>query len=136
MIKKFLYHPFLRFLFVGGLNTAFGYLVYAFLVYLIKNAYIAVILATIVGILFNFKTYGSLVFKSKDNAKLKRFFAVYLCTMVVQISLLKALTSAGVSNSYVAGGILTLPMALMSFLLMRKFVFAQVQESTAEKTAG
>lgn len=112
---------------MGGLNTIFGYLTYAFFVYLIKNPYVSVVLATLVAVLFNFRTYGSLVFKSKDTSRLYRFFAVYLSMMMLQIILLKILISIGVSDSYVAGGILTLPMALLSFLFMRKYVFGREQ---------
>jgi putative flippase GtrA len=116
---------FIKFLIVGGINTLFGYLIYAFFVFLVTNPYVAVVLATIVAVLFNFRTYGSIVFKSKDYSLLWKFFAVYLFLMFIQMGLLKTLMMVtGMTNSYIAGAMLTLPMALLSFLLMRKFVFA------------
>ncbi len=122
-MKKILFHPFLKFLLVGGLNTVFGYLVYSLFVYLIKNPYVSVVAATCVAILFNFKTYGGLVFKSKDNSKIFRFFAIYIFLMTLQSVSIKFLTYAGITNAYIAGAIVTLPIAVLSFLLIRKFVF-------------
>ena len=123
LIKTIFNHSFIRFLFVAGINTCFGYLMFAGCVYVLKDKYISVIVATIIAILFNFQTYGRIVFKSKDHSRIYRFFAVYLFMMGIQILLLKILDIAGLKNPYIAGGILTLPMAGMSFVLMRKFVF-------------
>jgi putative flippase GtrA len=88
--------------------------------------YVSVVVATIIAVLFNFKTYGALVFKSKDNSKVFRFIGVYLCTMCIQMMLLKALSAAGITSPYIAGGIILLPVSLLSFFLMRKFVFKNV----------
>ena len=122
-IRRVLKIHFVRYLIVGGINTCFSYIVFASSVYLLKYVNLAVVVATIISILFNFNTYGRIVFKSKDNSKIYRFFGVYLFTMTLQILLLKALALTGVTNPYIAGGILTLPLAAVSFLLMRKFVF-------------
>lgn len=125
-IKRVLRIPFMKFLFVASINTCFGYLMFAGCVYLLKNVYVAVVVATIIAVLFNFNTYGRIVFKSKDHSRVYRFFGVYLFAMGIQMLCLKGLSLAGVTNPYIAGGILTLPMAGMSFLLMRKFVFNTV----------
>jgi putative flippase GtrA len=123
MIKRFLNNHFVKFLLVGGLNTAFGYLIFTIVTYLVKNIYASVILSNVIAIIFNFNTYGKLVFHSKDHSKAFRFIAVYLLIISIQILLIKALNRAGVSNNYIAGGIILFPMALLSFLLMRNFVF-------------
>ena len=123
LIRRIFQISYIKFLFVAGINTLFGYLIYALIVFFLKNAYVSVVVATIIAVLFNFKTYGALVFKSKDNSKIFRFFGVYLCTMSIQMALLKGLSIAGISNPYVAGGIILLPVSLLSFLLMRRFVF-------------
>ena len=125
LIKKIIRLPFLKFLFVGGINTAFGYLLYSIIVYLIANPYISMVAATIISILFNFKTYSAIVFKSKGNSKILHFFAIYLLVMVVQILLFKELDYLGINNPYLAGAVITLPTALLSFFLMKKFVFRQ-----------
>jgi putative flippase GtrA len=123
LIKKISNIHFIRFLFVAGINTLFGYLLFAITVFLLKNVYLSVVLSTIIAVLFNFKTYGAIVFRSHDNSKIFRFFGVYLCTMSVQMILLRAFALAGITNPYIAGGIIILPVALLSFMLMRKFVF-------------
>lgn len=115
---------FLRFLVVGGLNTLFGFGCYVALVSLGLHYVLAVLLGTILGVLFNFQTTRKLVFASHDNRLIFRFFAVYVVQYATNIGLLSALVSAGFSK-IVAGAILVLPMALFSFVLQRKFVFTR-----------
>jgi putative flippase GtrA len=122
-MKKIFFNPFLKFLLVGVLNTLFGYLVYSLFVYLIENPYVSVVGATCVAIVFNFKTYGSLVFKSKDNTKIFRFFAIYIGLMAIQSFSIKILAYLGITNAYISGAIVTLPIAALSYFLIRKFVF-------------
>lgn len=112
-------------MFIGGLNTAFGYLAFCLFTFITGNAYASVILSTISGVLFNFKTYGSFVFKSKDNSRLYRFCASYSFIIVIQMLLIKWLNHVGIVNPYLAVGIMVLPMAALSFVLMKKFVFHQ-----------
>ena len=116
-------HAFIRFLFVAGINTAFGLLIYYLILFLIKNAYVSVVVATIIAVLFNFKTYGALVFKSNDNSRVFRFIGVYCCTMAVQMTLLKLLALGGIPNPYIAGAIILLPVSLLNFFLLRRFAF-------------
>ena len=59
LIKK---HKFAKFLLVGVLNTLFGYFLYGSLILIGLNYKYAVLLATIIGVLFNFQTTGRLVF--------------------------------------------------------------------------
>ncbi len=134
-IKTVFNYSFIRFLFVAGINTCFGYGMFAVVVFFLKNVYLSVVVSTVISVLFNFKTYGALVFKSKDNSKIFRFVGVYLCTMTIQMSLLKLLALAGILNPYIAGGVILLPVSLLSFFLMRKFVFnyAAVQNDKAKE---
>lgn len=112
----------MRFLLVGGLNTAFGYGVYALLILLGVPYPLAVFLSTSMGVLFNFKTYGTLVFGSRDNRLLWRFIAVYALIYVLNLIPLAWAKRNGVSL-IVAGAIVALPMAAISFVLNRRFVF-------------
>ena len=59
LIKK---HKFVRFLLVGVLNTLFGYFSFATLIIIGLDYKLAALLATIIGVLFNFQTTGRLVF--------------------------------------------------------------------------
>lgn len=122
-IKRLFELSFIKFLFVAGINTAFGFLMYALCVFVLKNVYVAVVVATIIAVIFNFNTYRRIVFKSNDHSRIYRFFGVYLFNMGLQMLLLRALAQVGIKNPYLAGAILTLPMAGLAFILMRKFVF-------------
>jgi putative flippase GtrA len=122
LIRRLWSIPFLRFLVVGGINTLFGYSVFALFILIGLHYVLAALLATICGILFNFKTTGTLVFKNRDNRLIFRFFGVYLITYFSIVGLLKLFDTAGVTP-LVAGAIIVLPMGVVSFLLMRKLVF-------------
>jgi putative flippase GtrA len=108
---------------VGVLNTAFGYSVYALFIFLGFHYTAAVLISTVLGVLFNFKTIGVLVFKNNNNRLIFRFFAVYALNYVLNVSFLKALKTAGSENMYINGLIIVLPLALLSFVLNKKFVF-------------
>ena len=66
MLKK----QIVNFIIVGIFNTLFGYAAYALFIFFGFNYIVAVLLATILGILFNFKTIGKFVFKSSGNSSL------------------------------------------------------------------
>ena len=113
---------FIKFLFVGGINTAFGYGIYALFLFIGLHYSLAVFLGTVLGVIFNFKTTGSLVFKNKENKLLARFFAVYGITYLLNIIGLKLFITIGF-NSYTGGAVLILPMAVVAFILNKNFVF-------------
>lgn len=113
---------FIKFLFVGGINTIFGYSVFAALIFIGLHYSFAVILATILGVLFNFKTTGKIVFNNSRNALLIKFIGVYGITCVLNILFLRVFEQIKF-NMYYAGAVLVLPMAVLSFTLNKKFVF-------------
>ncbi|OIP94563.1 hypothetical protein AUK40_06805 [Candidatus Wirthbacteria bacterium CG2_30_54_11] len=121
-IKTIIRSQFFRFLIVGGLNTLFSYALYAFLIWLRLGFFLASTVSTVIGIAFNFKTTGTLVFKNKDNRLIVKFFGVYVVTYCINVSGLWVLTRLGV-NEYLAGLVMVLPVAMLSFVLMRTFVF-------------
>jgi len=111
-----------RFLIVGGVNTVFGYSVFALLI-LLKIPYpIAALAATILGILFNFKSYGRFVFGSHDNRLIFRFVLVYAICYAVGLAPLAWAKAHGVSILLMAA-ICVLPMAALAFSLNRLLVF-------------
>jgi putative flippase GtrA len=118
---------FLRFLIVGGLNTVFGYTVFAVFILFNLHYVLAALLGQICGILFNFKTTGALVFKNRENRLIFRFFGVYGVTYLITIGLLKIFDYYGI-GSLVAGAIILLPIAFLSFLLNKRFVFNRLQK--------
>lgn len=113
---------FIKFLFVGGLNTLFGYGIFAFFLALHLHYSLAALLSTLLGILFNFKTYGTLVFRNSDNRLLFKFLGVYGTTYLLAVSSIALLKTFHMS-AFAAGAIMAVPLALISFFLNRKFVF-------------
>ncbi len=111
-----------RYLVVGLLNTLFGYGIFALLVYLGLSYPISLLLATILGVLFNFKSIGILVFKSHNNRLIFRFISVYIIIYFLNLAGLKLLSVANV-NIYIAGAMLLPLMAVVGFIINKRFVF-------------
>ena len=125
LISRFTRLPeqFVTFLFVGVLNTLVGYLLYVFFVWVGCNYIFAPLFSTVLGVLFNFKTIGVIVFKSHNNRLLGKFFGVYGIVYGCNVLGLKCLDRVGITNMYIAGAILVLPLALLGFCLNKKWVF-------------
>jgi putative flippase GtrA len=113
---------FARFLAVGVLNTVFGYTVYALLLFAGLHYATALLLATVVGVLFNFRSTGRLVFGNRDDSRLWRFMGVYLFCYLLNIGCLRLLDTAGL-GPYVAQGVLLPPLTVAAFALNHLFVF-------------
>ncbi len=113
---------FITFLMVGALNTLFGYSLFALLIYSGLHYTIAAFIGTVLGVLFNFKTTGKLVFDSYDNRLLWKFFGVYGVMYFFNIIGLYFLDIL-IKNIYISGAVLILPMALVGFVLNKRFVF-------------
>ncbi|TXK76928.1 GtrA family protein [Paenibacillus sp. N3.4] len=113
---------FIKFLFVGGINTLFGYCLFALFIYLNFHYTFAALLSTIIGIFFNFKTTGTIVFKNRDNSLLKKFFGVYALIYLLNISSMYFINIL-FHNQYISGAITILPLAILSFYLNNKYVF-------------
>lgn len=113
---------FLRFLVVGGLNTVFGYVSYAAFVLTGAPLWLAVIGATTLAFLFNFVSYGGIVFGSTSHLLLPRFLIFYAGLGALNFVLLRALTSLGVGPLW-AQALLLPVLAVVGFVGMRKFVF-------------
>ena len=118
MLKK----QIINFILVGLLNTAFGYAVYSLFIYLGLNYINAALFATIIGVFFNFKTIGNMVFKSNDNRLIIKFIFVYCVVFLVNILFIKIFKSIGF-NDYTAGFLAIGPYAVVSFILNKKYVF-------------
>lgn len=111
-----------RFLFTGALNTLVGYALYAFFLLCGLNYSISLGLATGIGVFFSFKTIGAIVFKADDNSLFVKFLAVYICTFFANLFLIGALIEQGLS-AFLAGIIVIIPLAIVSFLLNKYLVF-------------
>lgn len=111
-----------RFLLVGLMNAVFGYGCFAAFLYLGLHYSAALFLATVLGIAFNFKSTGALVFGSRNNKLIFRFIAGYGLVYCANVAGIAGLKLFGL-DPYLAGIALILPMALLSFFINNRFVF-------------
>lgn len=114
----------LKFLVVGGINTVFGYALFAVFTWFGMRYPLAIALATIGGVLFNFQSVGRLVFGGAPRSRFWRFVGVYCLIYLINLGGVKLVLSYGV-NVYIANGIMLLPLAGIAFILNRRFVFNQ-----------
>jgi len=121
-IKKLFHNKIIRFFLVGGLNTSFGYGLFSLLIYIGLHYTLASFICTILCVLFNFKTIGSLVFKNKNNVLIFKFLGVYVINYILGILFLSIFKHFGV-NEYIGGAILIVPMGLFAYVLHHYFVF-------------
>jgi putative flippase GtrA len=114
---------FAKFLAVGLLNTAFGYTVFAALIYAGLPPTPALVATYGVGVPFNFVTTRRLVF-ARSHASLARFIAAYVVIYFFNLALFDALRAAGATP--LAAQALSLPVvAVFSFLLFKFKVFRE-----------
>lgn len=111
-----------KFLIVGGLNTLFGYSVFAAFLYLNFHYTVAVLFATVAGVIFNFFTIGKFVFSNSEIQLIFRFVSVYVVVYLFNISGLWFFEHIKF-DLYIGGALLVLPLALISFFLNKYFVF-------------
>ena len=118
-IKSVLFY---KYLLIGGVNTVFGYCVFAFLLFFGIHYSLAVLVATILGILFNFQTYGRFVFKNHSWNLLGRFVFVYTTIYLANITLLLVF-DLFVSNLYISGAMTTPVIAYLGYILNKRYVW-------------
>ena len=113
---------FMRFVLTGALNTGFGYASYAALVLIGLPLWLAVTGSTLLAIVFNFFSYGGLVFGDTSAQIMPRFLAFYVCLGLVNFGLLRLLGAWGL-GPLLAQAILLPVLAVLGFFGMRAFVF-------------
>ncbi len=116
------HYELIKFIAVGALNTLFAYVIFSLFLYMKLHYTVASFLAIVLGVMFNFKTYGGLVFKRSDNTLIFRFILIYAVLYVISIGGLWCFNHAGV-NLYYANAIMLAPMSALSFCLNKFFVF-------------
>lgn len=113
---------FLRFLLVGAFNTGFSFAVYSTFVFLGYDFKIASLISIFFGILVSFYMHGTLVFGGVTLYALVRFVLVWVVIYGAQIAFIGVVSRFGI-GSYM-GGFLSIPgIALLSYILQRRFVF-------------
>ena len=115
----------IRFLAVGVLNTLFGYSLYALLLWIGLPLEYALLLCSVIGVLFNFVTYGRLAFGRKPTKQtLPRFIAAYVAFYFLNLYLARTLIGLGFT-AYIAQLFLLPWMAGGMFLTLRYLVYRQ-----------
>ena len=112
----------LRFLAVGILNTVFGYSAFAGLFILTNQRDGSLIVATILGILFNFFTTGRIVFGNKTWRTLLPFILAYGVALGLNLMALNVLVRLGV-GTLIAEAISLPLVVVVSYLINARFVF-------------
>jgi putative flippase GtrA len=116
---------FMKFLFVGAINTAFGYGVFAALVLGGVPPMPALVVTYGVGILFNFMTTRRIVFERRGNSTFRRFVAAYVVIYFFNLGLYQLLAAFGAAP-LVAQAICVPVVAVFSFFLFKFLVFKDV----------
>lgn len=141
----------IRFLFVGVLNTAFGYLMYLFFIWIGVHYALALFCALLVGVFFNFHTIGGLVFQYKNYRMIWMFYLVYFAVYLLNVGELYLLRRSGIyefilvlpyleiihelpinltkAGDGIGQAIVLIPNSLLSFFLNRKLVFSKIAET-------
>lgn len=116
------YKRLIRYLLVGVLNTAFGYGIFAILYLTTGQHRVAVVVATILGVLFNFFTTGRMVFENRDARMLLPFVLGYVFTLGLNIIVLEALIHFGLNA--LAAQAVTLPLIVaVGYMINSRVVF-------------
>lgn len=117
-------HRTFRFLSIGILNTAFGYAVYAILLIVNVPYLTALFISTVAGVIFNYFTFGRLVFHGQGGRYVfVKFIITYVLVYAANAVLLDVLTKKFLFSPYV-GQVICIPLSvLLSWLLMNKWVF-------------
>ena len=117
---------FIRFLAVGVLNTVFGYSVFAALVLAGVGPMLALVLAYIVGVPFNYFTTARFVFAHAPRSRRSflRFVGAYLVIYAFNAVLYRGVEMA-VAAPLLAQALCIPAVAVFSFLLFRLHVFRE-----------
>lgn len=105
----------------AAVNTAFGYGLFALLVWAGAERFAAQAIATVCGVAFNYLVYSRHVFRDRQASKAS-FVLAYAGHYLMNVALL-ALFGAVIASVYLAGLLATLTASLLNYLLLRSVVF-------------
>ena len=113
---------FVRFLIIGGINTLFGFAIYSGAILLGAEVWLALIIGTLAGIVFNFFTVSGYVFRQMSATRFPRFLFCYLVVYLVNLGSIDILLT-WVDDKIIAQSILVLPAAVLSYTLLSRLVY-------------
>lgn len=112
----------IRFVFVGVLNTLFGYVVFGAATLAGAPSVLALAISTIVGVAFNFQTSRRLVFIDGASGRALRFIGLYAGLFIANGLALRGLERLGFPPLIVQAA-LVFPFAALSFIGQKTWVF-------------
>jgi putative flippase GtrA len=110
-----------RYYFIGGVNTAFGFALYSALVWLGFNLYLAQLISYPFSVAFNYFTYSRHVFPG-EGRRPTAFIGAYAYNYLQTLALL-AIVHTVVANPYGAGFIALVIGTAINYFVLRRFVF-------------
>jgi putative flippase GtrA len=114
---------FVRFLLVGGLNTAFGYTLFGAIYLLTGRPGLSVVTATIFGVVFNFFSTGRLVFAYRGVLTFVPFVLGYAVICLINVVALGLLTAQGLHP--LLGQLIVLPLCVLLSFGINRYIFLQ-----------
>ena len=123
------------YLIVGGWNTLFGYSVFAGLYYLlhdvvgmpkVSGSMVALMLASIIGMMNNYVLYKIIVFRSHGSVRreLPRFLVVYVVALTVNLAVLPVALHELPFNVYAVQAGFTVLIVVATYAANKYFSFA------------
>ena len=115
-------NKFLRFIFAGLANTVFGILIFWVAEMALGETWLSLLISLVSGIVFNFINYGKFVYKFLDIKIFPKFVVSYMLIYILNLYLLKYFSNEKI-YIVLLQGVLALPVALFSYILMTFWVF-------------
>ena len=119
----------MRFYGVAAINTLWGYGVYAGLVALGINLFVAQIVSQLLGMTFNYFSYSLGVFQRPPQSKIA-YLAAYGVNYLASVAFLALFHRLGLSP-YLSGLGALVCASLLNLLVLSRFVFRRAPQGTA-----
>ena len=112
---------FIRFLFVGSINTILSFLIFSFLYYIGFHYFIATTLNLVIGMFISFNTHKRITFESRSNKY--NIYVGFALVFYLITNILLFFADKSNFNIYLSYFCILLPIALFNFLILRRYVF-------------
>lgn len=120
----------IRFLFVGGYNTVFSYLLYVVFVYVGMTAQLALLLSFLISSINSYLTQKFYVFLTRGNY-LKEYvkcLVTWMGSYVLNAALLFVLMKFVGLNAYFAEFVVLVLLTIYSFVVLKYFAFKTIRK--------
>lgn len=107
----------------GLVNMGFGYGLFALLLWVGLNMYVAQIIAHILGVVFNYFTYSRYTFAGQSRHRLL-FILSYALNYFLNLATL-ILASQFIASPYLSGFIAAIFASIVNYFILKKMVFKE-----------